>query len=105
MDVRVRVEIESGVRRHTDGMRSWLRGYPPQTAAVAVDPVKLPFDRTILERGEVDPVLRLIDPHHRLTHPIGSAERRDHGPFPFGYLVDQRSVRRKAIEVHEAIAL
>src|ERR1700728_4554452 len=100
-DVRVSVEIETGVQRHTDGMRSRLRGYPLQTAAVAVDPVELPLDRTILQRGEVDPALRLIDPDHRLAHPIGSAERGNHGPVPFGYLVDQCSVRCIAIEVHE----
>src|ERR1700734_3351217 len=105
MDVRVSVEIESCVQRHTDGMRSRLRGYPLQAAAVAVDPVELPLDGTILERSEVDPVLCLIDPDHRLAHPIGPSKRRNHGPFPFGHLVDQGSVCCIAIEVHEAIAL
>ena len=61
--------------------------------------------RPILERGEVYPVLLLIDPDDSLMHPERSAVGGYNRPIAFRHLINERPVRGIAIEVHEAIAL
>src|ERR1700761_9409567 len=73
MNIRVSIEIKAGVGRHADGVGSRLGRNALQSAAITVDAIELALYGSVLERSEIDPVVRFIDPDDSLAYPEDSA--------------------------------
>src|SRR3982751_3164098 len=84
-------------------MRARLFRDGRESGSVAVNPIQMSLDRRSLKRGEVDPVVFLVDADDRLVNPERNSTSARERPLPFRDLILERPIRPIAVEVHESV--